>query len=208
MIKNRLTELLPDFSFNGIDSKLYNMAIEDFTNYLKYHWSLNIESFVSLTNPDSNMPSEDKRLQVLFTTWIESGPEKSKEEIDAWVSLWLCKWRERVQILFGNESIHNKNFSQVQEVVKREVFSRITEREEFKKALIFTLINRKEIVGTNLLADTIISRVSNRIKYRPEGIEGRLRLLNDCMLEVENLCSQSGKLIFVSIKNFNWRLES
>jgi hypothetical protein len=214
LIKNRLIELLPGFSYNGIDSKLYDMIIEDFINYLKYRWRLNIESFVPLTNPDDEMLNEDKRLHVLFTTWLESDPEKSKEEIDAWVSLWLCKWKGRVQILFGEENLYNRNFNQVQDVIKRGVFARreifkgVKEELEFKKSIIFTLLSYEEIVGTNLLAETIISKVSNRIKYHPEGIEGRLKFLNDCMREAKDMSATPGKIIFVSVKNFNWKFES
>jgi hypothetical protein len=158
------------------------MAVEDFGNYLK-HIKFNMDSLLT-------------------------SPESIKEEIDAWVSLWLVKWKERVKILFGNEDVYNRNLSTVTEVIRREIFNGVIEKEEFKDGLIYTLINYGEIVGTNLLANTIINRVSNRIKYRPEGIEGKLKFLNDCIQEAKNMSMQSGKIIFISVKDYNWRLES
>jgi hypothetical protein len=209
IIKNRLKELLPQFSPSGIDNKLFVTSVEDFINYLKFLWDGKLRDSQASANIDStDEPLTGRDLHEVFMEWLESCPEATKEEIDAWVSLWLCKWKARVQILFGEENIHNRNFNQMQDVIKKHDPMGFQEEKMYREPVIFTLISNSEIVGTEILAKVIINKAYSKLKSRPREVREKLQFLNECMREAKDMSTVSGKRIFISVKNFKWSVST
>lgn len=190
----RLKDLLPEFSPNGLDSKLYHIAIEDFYNYLKVKW--NIHSDVEVTSDD---------IKEAFIWWVNKYSD-AKEEVDVWISLWLKKWKERTMVLFGNEEVHNRNFNQIQELPNKPLGIGLQESKMYKNPVIFALINNGEIVATEMIANTIIARAYSTYKTAFKGDREKLQFLNKCMKDARAMSFVTGKLVFISVKDFDWKV--
>lgn len=223
MIENRLKELLPQFSSEGIDHKLFTVAVEDFINYVKVKFSVEFrqlreaeaeyyaafgEMYYDTIKELSGSTSEDLFIKNLFSKLIEEDAQTAKDEIDAWVSLWLAKWKTRVQIIFGNEDMHNKNFNQMLKVSKRHEDMGFQEAKDYKEPVIYALVTNGEIVGTEILSNVIINKTYNKLRSRPREVKDKLQFINECMKEVKTMSFISGKFIFISVKDFDWKVET
>lgn len=189
MIKKRLAELLPDFKPYGVDDKLYNTAIEDFNNYFNTIWF--------------NMEGNECRVMEKFLEWLQSNPETAKEEMDAWVSLWLGKWKSRVKLLFGTEAMLNKDAHQVQKIVKEDTVRHYYEGIEYKNRVIAALIKRGEIVCTVVIANYVITKLLAKLNT----LDRRKEFLERYEREVKDVSGLTGKTVFLSLKDFNWKVE-
>lgn len=207
MIKHRLNELLLSFDPVHLEHKLFNMAVEDFYNYLRYTWSVELQEWMP-AEVENDDPSPSEKLRRLIFDWLEKDPKSAKEELDAWVSLWLVKWRERVKMLFGTEE-YNKNIEHNQMLAQKG--SSIMGHEElkqFKEPILFTFISQGEIAGTEILTDTIIKREVGKLRHAPREIKEKVQFLNTCMTEARSLSRTTGHFIFVSVKDFKWGVET
>jgi hypothetical protein len=207
MIKHRLNELLFSFDPLHLEHKLFNMAVEDFLNYLRYTWSVELQEWMPAEVED-NDPSPPEKLRFLIFNWLEKDPKSAKEELDAWVSLWFAKWKERIKILFGPEET-NKNIEQIQKMVhKGSSMMGHEELKQFKEPVLFTFISQGELAGTEILTDTIIKREVGKLRQAPREIKEKVQFLNTCMMEARALSRTLGHFIFVSVKDFKWRVET
>jgi hypothetical protein len=87
MIGEKLKEADPALDIMGSDRKVLQVACQDFTNYLKFHWQL-------IGKENSNCEIVDK-LELLF--------RENPDELDSYLSIWcntgFKKWQQRVSYL-------------------------------------------------------------------------------------------------------------
>jgi hypothetical protein len=215
MIRHRLGELLPNFEPTHLEHKLFHVAIDDFLNYLRYIWSVQLQEWLPLDAghivvhdqeiPKYDEPNPNMKLRTLIFEWLEDDPKVAKEDLDIWLNLWLVKWRERVKILFGPEENINRNISQVETLIRKgSSVLGLQELKQFREPVLFTFLNLGEIAGTEILADSIIRKEAGRLRCSPKGVEEKVKFLNTCIREARNLSQVAGKFIFISVKDFKW----
>jgi hypothetical protein len=204
MIRHRLGELLPNFEPTRLEHKLFHVAVDDFLNYLRYIWSVDLQDWMGF-DPGQEEPKPNSKLRTLIFDWLEDDPKTAKEDLDMWISLWLVKWRERVKILFGPEENINRNINQVDTLIRKgSSILGLQELKQFREPVLFTFLNLGEIAGTEILADSIIRKEAGRLRCAPKSIEEKVKFLNTCIKEARNLSQVAGKFIFISVKDFKW----
>ena len=91
MIGEKLKDADPALDIMGSDRKVLQVACQDFTNYLKFHWNL--------IGKEANQCELVDKLEKLF--------KEDAAELDAfltvWTGIWFKKWKERVKLLIGNQ---------------------------------------------------------------------------------------------------------
>ena len=81
----------------GSDRKVLQVACQDFTNFLKFHWDL--------IGREASQCELVERLEVIF--------KEDSSELDAfltvWIGIWFKKWKERVKLLIGEQNASRWN---------------------------------------------------------------------------------------------------
>src|SRR3972149_11775001 len=97
MLGEKLKEADPSLDIMGSDRKVLQVACQDFTNYLKFHWNL--------IGKESNQCEVVDKLELIF--------REDSDELDAfltvWCNIWFKKWKQRVKLLIGNQNANKWN---------------------------------------------------------------------------------------------------
>lgn len=197
MIKHKLEDLLPQFSANGVDKRLLTMAVEDFINWLRIRWRGRVYfGGVEVTNLE---------VQQLFCQSIEEDPETTRDDLNAWVNIWLSKWRERVKLVFKLEPIYDKERSSLHSLVQRgKKMMSYEEAKNYKEPVLFVLITRNEVVGTEILSDTIIQKEAGRLKSSLKTVEDKVQFTVSLTRSARDICRTEGKLIFINTEGMKY----
>jgi len=187
LIKRRLEELHPKFNYLHTEHKMYKIAVEDFINFCAVKWKLSIED----VRYKFELELEDKGLEL-------------KEEVDAWVNLWLITWKKRVKLVFTDEE-YNRYTKTIQQLIRKDKtqrkyrnvsFQRI---KQFKWATIECLVHNGELCFTNVLAEEIIKQRLSVYEKSLNDAKGKLDALYFIMRRVRSLSRISGPLIFLKV---------
>ncbi len=92
MIGEKLKEADPALDILGSDRKVLQVACQDFTNYLKFHWNL-------IGNESSQCEIVEK-LEKIF----HEEPNELESFLTVWIGMWFKKWKERVKLLIGDQN--------------------------------------------------------------------------------------------------------
>jgi len=92
MLGEKLVEVDPALDATGSDRKVLQVACQDFTNYLKFHWNL--------IGKEASQCELVEKLEKLF----KEKPAELEEFLTIWIGIWLRKWKERVKLLIGNQN--------------------------------------------------------------------------------------------------------
>ena len=76
----------------GSDRKVLQVACQDFTNYLKFHWEL--------IGKEASQCELVEKLERFF----KENPGELEEFLTVWTGVWLKKWKERVKLLTGDQN--------------------------------------------------------------------------------------------------------
>ena len=184
LIAKRLEELLPGFDPVILDNKLYKTCIDDSVYYMAVNWHLNI-----------------KDVRYKFNEVLEDKGLEFKDELDAWLAIWLIHWRKRVKIMFNSEE-YNRHLRQIQKLkIKSAVRISAVDAKNFRAPVIETLIQHKEICFVSLLADQLIAQT--RRAYSRKSLktnEDKLNFLNLILKRVRDLSRTLGPTVFIKVE--------
>jgi hypothetical protein len=97
MLGEKLKDADSALDIMGSDRKVMQVACQDFTNYLKFHWNL--------IGKEANQCELVEKLEKLY--------KEDAAELDAyltvWTSIWFKKWKERVKLLIGDQNEMEQN---------------------------------------------------------------------------------------------------
>ena len=83
-VREKLKEADSALDVSGSDRKVLQVACQDFTNFLKFHWDL--------IGKEASQCELVEKLEKLF----KEDPAELEEFLAVWVGIWLRKWKERV----------------------------------------------------------------------------------------------------------------
>jgi hypothetical protein len=173
----------PTLDILGSDRKVFQVATQDFTNYLNY-----------LSSTDRNV----KNFQ------LEKNLDKDLEDVSSfltvWTGIWLKKWKQRFKLALGQTN--NKEPSQNQDnVIKANVlWSKLDCREELLEQAIFALIKNSEICGSSLIAEDIIKRELLKIKnFDTNNTQQLLTILNNVLKRAKEIQQRSGSIVSIRV---------
>lgn len=188
MLAEKLKDANPALDITGSDRKVLQVATQDFTNYLKYHWQL--------IGREASHCELVEKLEKLF----KETPAELEEFLTVWIGIWLKKWKERVKLLIGEQNI-NKWSQAAKNLAKAEpLWNQIENKQELQEVVAATLIRNGEICGTDILSENLLKMelAEKRVQDLKDS-ERILTIVNSAIRKARGMAQSRGPLIFVKI---------
>lgn len=188
MLGEKLKDVDPALDIMGSDRKVLQVACQDFTNYLKFHWNL--------IGKEANQCELVERLEKLF--------REDAAELDAfltvWTGIWFKKWKERVKLLIGNQNANKWNKMSKTLANAEPLWRKIGYKQELQEVVVSTLIKNGEVCGTEILAENLLKMELGEKNLRDVSDKERLiATLNNSLRKAREMAQSKGPLIFVKI---------
>ena len=188
MLGEKLKDSDPALDIMGSDRKVLQVACQDFTNYLKFHWHL--------IGKEANQCELVERLEKLF--------KEESDELDAfltvWTGIWFKKWKERVKLLIGTQNANKWNKMSKTLANVEPMWRKIEHKQELQEIVISTLIKNGEVCGTEILAENLLKMELG--EKHLENVNEKERIfttLNNALRKAREMAQSRGPLIFVKI---------
>lgn len=188
MVGEKLRNKDPVLEIRGSDRKVLQVACQDFTNYLKYHWNL--------IGKEASQCDLVEKLEKIY----KETPDELDEFLTVWVSVWLKKWKQRVKLLIGsqNSSKWNKASKNIRNADP--IWKKIECKKEMQEIVVSTLIKNGEICGTEILSENLLKMALGEKSV--QSLEEKQRLftaVNNTLRKARDMAQSRGPLIFVKI---------
>jgi hypothetical protein len=188
MIGEKLKEADPALDIMGSDRKVLQVACQDFTNYLKFHWNL--------MGKEANQCELVEKLENLF--------KEDSLELEAfltiWIGIWFKKWKERVKLLIGDQNANRWN--KISKTINNAepIWKKLEHKQELQEIVITTLVKNGEVCGTEILSENLLKMELG--EKRVQDVADRERVfivLNEALRKAREMAQSKGPLIFVKI---------
>ena len=188
MLVKKLEVADSNLDLRGSDRKVLQVACEDITNYLKYHWNL--------IGNTANQCELVERLEQLF----KETPEELEEFLAVWTGIWFKKWKERVKLIIG---VQNANkWAKVSKKIRNAepLWEKLTHKQELQEIVAATLIKNGEICGTEVLSENLLKMELGGKQAQCINEKERIfSLVNGALRRAREMAQSKGPLIFVKI---------
>jgi hypothetical protein len=188
MISEKLKDADPDLDVRESDRKVLQVACQDFTNYLKFHWNL--------IGKEANQCELVEKLDAIF----KENADELDEFLTVWCNIWFKKWKQRVKLLIGNQNA-NKWSKMAKSITDAEpLWRQLNHKQELQEIVIATLIKNGEICGTDILAENLLKMELGERNIA--GLEEKERVfttLNNALRKAREMARSRGPLIFVKV---------
>jgi hypothetical protein len=188
LISEKLKDADQALDITGSDRKVLQVACQDFTNYLKYHWNL--------IGKEASQCELVEKLEKLF----KEDPDELEQFLTVWIGMWFKKWKERVKLLIGEQNANK--WSKVSKTlsVAEPLWRKIERKQEIIEIVVSTLIKNGEICGTEILAENLLKMElgEKRVQYLND-MEQVCTIINNALRKSRDMAQSRGPLIFVKI---------
>lgn len=188
MLGEKLKEADPALDVTGSDRKVLQVACQDFTNFLKFHWNL--------IGREASQCELVEKLEKLF----KENPAELEEFLGVWVGIWLRKWKERVKLLIGRQNANKWNKVSKTLSNAEPLWSKVERKQELQEVVVATLIKNGEICGTEILSENLLKMELGEKRVRHLREEERIFVIvNNSLRKAREMAQSRGPLIFVKI---------
>ncbi len=188
MVGEKLKEADPALDIMGSDRKVLQVACQDFTNYLKFHWNL--------IGKEASQCELVERLENLF----REDPSELDGFLTVWIGIWFKKWKERVKLLIGDQNASRWNKISKTISNAEPVWKRIENKQELLEIVVATLVKNGEICGTEILSENLLKmELGEKRVQEPSDKERIFTAVNDALRKAREMAQSKGPLIFVKI---------
>jgi hypothetical protein len=188
MLGEKLKDADPALDVMGSDRKVLQVACQDFTNYLKFHWSL--------IGKEASQCELVEKLEKEF----HENPAELEAFLTVWVGMWLKKWKERVKLLIGDQNA--AKWSKVSKTLSsaEPYWKKIERKQELTEVVVGTLLKNGEICGTEILAENLLKMELGEKRAQNLGDKERVFcIINNALRKAREMAQSKGPLIFVKI---------
>jgi len=188
MIGEKLKDADPALDIMGSDRKVLQVACQDFTNYLKFHWNL--------MGKEANQCELVERLENIF----KEDSTELDQFLSIWIGIWFKKWKERVKLLIGDQNASRWNKISKTLVSAEPLWRKIEHKQELQEIIIITLLKNGEICGTEILAENLLKMELG--EKRVQELSDRERVftvVNEALRKAREMSQSKGPLIFVKV---------
>jgi hypothetical protein len=188
ILAEKLKDADPALDITGSDRKVLQVACEDLTNYLKYHWDLIAK--------EASQCELVERLEQFF----KENPAELEEFLAIWSGIWFRKWKERVKLLIGDQNANkwtkaSKNLSNAEPLWKQ-----LEHKQEIREVVAATLIKNGEICGTEILSENLLKMELGEKRVQHLSDKERVCIVvNNALRKARDMSQSKGPLIFVKI---------
>ena len=188
MLGEKLKDADPALDIMGSDRKVLQVACQDFTNYLKFHWNL--------IGKEASQCELVERLEKLF----KEDPSELDEFMTVWTSIWFKKWKERVKLLIGDQNANRWNKISKTLSNAEPLWKRIEHKQELQEVVVATLIKNGEICGTEILSENLLKMELGEKSLQYVSDQERIfTIVNNTLRKAREMAQSKGPLIFVKI---------
>ena len=188
MLGEKLKEADSALDITGSDRKVLQVACQDFTNFLKFHWGL--------IGKEASQCELVEKLEKLF----KENPSELEEFLDVWVGIWLRKWKERVKLLIGQQNANT--WRKVSKTLNNAepLWKKVERKQELQEVVVATLIRNGEICGTDILSENLLKMElgEKRLRHMKDK-ERTFAAVNNSLRKAREMAQSKGPLIFVKI---------
>lgn len=188
LLAKKLLEAEPLLDLQGSDCKLFQVAYQDFANYLKFSWK----------------PDGDDATGFDVATRIEQYLSMDSAEVETfihvWAGMWLEKWKTRVRLFFGNDG--KRELGQVAKTITdaEPLWGKLGCKNELIEMVVSTLIRHGEICGTQIFAQYILKlELSKMANMDVSNTEQLFAVLNSALRRAHETAMQIGPLMYVKV---------
>ena len=188
ILTEKLKDAAPALDILGPDRKVLQVACQDLTNYLKYHWNL--------IGKESNNIELAEKIEQCF----KEDPVELETFMTIWTGIWLKKWKERVKLLIGNQNTNKWN-NVAKTLSNAEPFWRkLDYKQEIMEVVEATLIKNGEICGTEILSENLLKmELGDKNTQAMSDKEQILTVVNNALRKARDMAQSRGPLIFVKV---------
>jgi hypothetical protein len=188
ILTDKLKDSDPGLDILGSDRKVLQVACQDFTNYLKFHWNL--------IGKEANNCELAEKMEKLF----KENPSELEAFLTVWVGIWLKKWKERVKLLIGAQNQNKWNKVSKSLANGEPLWRNLTHKQEIMEVVEATLIKNGEICGTEILTENLLKmELGENINRSQDEKEQVVVVLNNALRKAREMAQSKGPLIFVKI---------
>ncbi len=182
-----MQEVEPLLDIQGSDQKLFQVAYQDFTNYVRF----------------SCNPPEDDTQDLDTNRRIEQySTERAEFEAFAqiWVGMWLKKWKSRVKLFLGNDGKREQGKISKTLAETEPLWEKLDCKKEMTEMVISTLIKYGEICGTEIFAQYLIkTELGKKAEVDLSKPEHLYAILNGALRGAHDMALSQGPCMYVKI---------
>jgi hypothetical protein len=190
LLSAKIKETEPTLDIFGADRKVFQTACQDFSNYLKFS--------CSFANRETNILEYSNELEQS----LKVNPAEIESFLTVWCGMWLKKWKERVNLLLGNDNGEKSIKTTDPEVATKaeSKYNNLDCREEMLGILTTSLIKNGEICGTRLIAENILkTELRKTINNDINSKEQVFAILNNALRRAREVSQKTGPLISIIV---------
>ncbi|MGZ3733027.1 MAG: hypothetical protein ACXU9U_04755 [Parachlamydiaceae bacterium] len=188
MIGEKLKEIDPALDIMGSDRKVLQVACQDFTNYLKFHWNL--------MGKEANQCELVEKLESIF----KEDSSELDEFLTIWIGIWFKKWKERVKLLIGDQNANRWNKISKTLTNAEPLWKKIERKQELLEIIVTTLLKNGEICGTEILSENLLKMELGEKRVQDLSDRDRIfTIANEALRKAREMAQSKGPLIFVKI---------
>jgi lipopolysaccharide biosynthesis glycosyltransferase len=188
MLGEKLKDADPALDVMGSDRKVLQVACQDFTNYLKFHWNL--------IGKEASQCELVEKLEKEF----HENPAELEAFLTVYTGMWLKKWKERVKLLIGEQNANK--WSKVSKTLSsaEPYWKKIERKQELTEVVVATLLKNGEICGTEILAENLLKmELGEKHAQNLDDKERVFFIVNSSLRKAREMANSRGPLIFVKV---------
>jgi hypothetical protein len=188
MLSKKIQEAEPTLDLQGADRKVLQVAIQDFTNYLNF--KSNFE------NKGTNIIDQVRQMEQLQ----KEEPAEFDSFLAVWSSIWLRKWKERVNLNIGKQNAKETSRAPENDSKDESLWTKLECKEEIIGIVVSALIKNAEICGTRVIAENIVK--TETCKSSSQDINSKeqvLKILNNVLRRARETAQRTGPLIAITV---------
>jgi hypothetical protein len=187
-LSKKLKEIEPTLDILGADRKVLQVAVQDFTNYLNF--------YRNLENKETNILYQTKQIEQLQ----KEEPTEFDSALAVWSSVWLKKWKERVNLSIGKQSAKEQTKVPENDSKAEATWTKLECKEEIIRIVASALIKNAEICGTQIIAENIIKKETCRNSSQDiNSKEQVLKILINALRTARETTQKTGPLIAIMV---------
>jgi hypothetical protein len=187
-LSNKIKEVEPTLDVLGADRKVLQVAVQDFMNYLNF--------YRNLENKETNIPYQIKQMDQLQ----KEEPAEFNSSLAVWSSIWLRKWKERVNLSIGKQNPKATIKAPENDCKAESLWTKLECKEEIIRIVASALIKNAEICGTQIIAENIVK--TETCKCSSEDINSKeqvLKILSTSLRRARETTQKTGPLIAIQV---------
>ena len=188
MLSKKIKEVEPALDILGADRKVLQVAVQDFTNYLKFNWNL--------ADKETNILDHADKMEQLH----KDDPVEIESFLTVWSGIWLKKWKKRVNLVIGKQNQNELSKAPETFAKAESLWTKLECREEMIEIVASMLIKNAEICGTKIIAENLLKMELRKKSYRDiNNKEQVLAILNNTLRQAREIVERTGPLISIKI---------